>query len=269
MKYKLLCIDIDGTLLDDGKKIQPETIRCLKAASDKGMRIALSSGRMPAGVDLVEKELGIPCIKACSAGTCIFMGEDCISSEHMPNYMIKEVCQKLAEKHSVPLWIFHGRDWFVTGVDGYVEREMEIIPYRPKVVNAGQLADKWEKEGKRPNKLLLAAEPDRIPAIYQEMEAQAWHEIDMARSAEFFIEIFPHGVNKGSALLAICRKLGVMPEETIAVGDQELDIPMLEAAGFGIAMGNAVAQLKEKADFVTKSNNESGIAYALDYLKII
>lgn len=269
MKYKLLCIDIDGTLLDDGKKIRPETIKCLKAASNQGLRIALASGRMPAGVDIIEQGLGIACIKACNAGTYILMGDACIASEHISNHMMKEVAQKIAAKHNIPLWVYQERDWFVTGIDDYVKREMKIIPYQPEAVNAAQLADKWEKEGKRPNKLLLAAAPDMIHAMCQEMEAQAWHEIDMARSADCFIEIFPRGASKGAALSAICRKLGIRLEETIAIGDQELDIPMIEAAGFGVAMGNAIAQLKEKADFVTKSNNEAGIAYALEYLNII
>lgn len=264
MKYKLLCIDIDGTLLDDNKKILPQTKSCLRAAYDQGIRIALASGRMPAGVDIIEKELGIECIKICNAGTYIFMGETCIGSQHMSNTVMKEVWQKITQTYNVPLWIFQERDWFVTGIDAYVEREMKIIPYRPKVVNAGILADKWDQEGKRPNKLLVAAKPDMIQAIYRKMEAQAWHEVDMARSADFFLEIFPRDVNKGTALDTICKKLDINPKETIAIGDQELDIPMIEAAGVGIAMGNAITQLKEKADFVTASNNESGIACALE-----
>ena len=70
-------------------------------------------------------------------------------------------------------------------------------------------------------------------------------------------------MNKGAALRMICEKKEIRKEHTIAFGDQEPDIPMLEAAGAAIAMGNAIETLKERADFVTRTNNEAGIAYAV------
>ena len=96
------------------------------------------------------------------------------------------------------------------------------------------------------------------------MKEKDWKDIDMACSAADFIEIFPKGMTKGRALSLICNKLGINIEETVAFGDQELDIPMIEAAGIGIAMGNAIQELKDKAAFITKSNNEAGIAYAIE-----
>lgn len=87
----------------------------------------------------------------------------------------------------------------------------------------------------------------------------------MARSADTFLEIFPKGVTKGTALKAICQSLDVKLENVIAFGDHELDVLMIEAAGVGIAMGNAIDELKAKADFVTKSNNEAGVAYGLEH----
>lgn len=72
MKYKLICMDIDGTLLDDDKKLLPQVKQSLLDVAKKGVYIALASGRMPAGVDNIEKELGIQCIKICNAGTYTF-----------------------------------------------------------------------------------------------------------------------------------------------------------------------------------------------------
>lgn len=92
----------------------------------------------------------------------------------------------------------------------------------------------------------------------------------MACSAQTFLEIFPKNFNKGVALKHICNQLQIAPEETMAFGDQELDIPMIEAAGLGVAMGNAISELKEKADYITTSNNKDGISDALQvYLGII
>ena len=79
-----------------------------------------------------------------------------------------------------------------------------------------------------------------------------------------FLEIFPRGVDKGTALQAVCDALAIPAEKAIAFGDHEMDIPMLKKAGLGIAMGNAVDSLKEAADVVTRTNDEAGVAWALN-----
>lgn len=268
MKYKLLCIDIDGTLLNDNKQLLPKVKESVRNVSEKGIQVALVSGRMPAGVEIIEKKLGIECIKICNAGTYILKGSSCISAAYVSNDDMRSIYHRYAQTRKMPLWIFEERDWYVTDVDKFVRWEMSIVPYKPQVVDLEELAEKWEEEGKKPNKLLVASDVKQIQEIHQKMrqdiEDGIFRNIAMARSADTFIEIFPGGVNKGSALRSVCRELGIRVEETIAIGDQELDIPMIEAAGVGIAMGNAIPELKAKADFVTKTNNEAGIAYALE-----
>lgn len=264
MKYKLIFADIDGTLLDTEKKVLPEVKESLKKAKDAGMEIVLASGRMPSGVQVVERELGLKCIKICNAGTYILDGETCIGAKYLPNAAMRSISEKITEKRRIPLWIFRDLNWYVTGKDEYVEREIGFVEYVPEVVKAAELANRWEREGNAPNKLVIAAEPEIIQEIYQEVKKQEWEGVDFACSAASLLEVFPKGVDKGKALGIICRKLGVNPEQTVAFGDHELDIPLLEAAGFGIAMGNAIDELKEIADFVTKPNDEAGVAYALE-----
>lgn len=264
MKYKLLCVDIDGTLLDDEKRVPIQVKKSLKNAYDRGVKVALASGRMPAGIELIEKELGIPCIKICNAGTYILMGENCIGAEYLSNSAMKDFYRRFALSRDIPLWIFRGKEWYVTGIDKYIEQEIKIIPKKPHMVDVEQLADEWDKDGIKPNKLLVAADVEILQEIYREIRVYNSKELDMARSADTFIEIFPKGASKGRALKTICKELNIDIAETIAIGDQELDIPMIEAAGIGIAMGNAISDLKEKADFVTRTNNEAGIAYALE-----
>lgn len=264
-KYKLICADIDGTLLDDSKRLLPQVKESLRNAAKKGIRIALASGRMPAGVEKVEKELGISCIKICNAGTYVILGDQCISMETLLPGTVENIYFDIAKKNQLPLWIFREREWYVTDIDHYIEREIEIIRYHPKIVSVEKITEQWAEEKTGPNKLLIAADPEIITAVHQEMEEKKWPDIDMACSADTFLEIFPKGISKGTAISAICDKLDISLEDTIAFGDYELDIPMIEKAGVGVAMGNAVDELKEKADFVTKTNNEAGIAYALEY----
>lgn len=264
MKYKLICLDVDGTLLDDGKRIPDSVKDSLRQAFDMGIQIALVTGRMPAGAELVERELSVPCIKACSAGTCILAGDRCIYTKYVLPEVMRKIYEEIAVRNRLPLWIFQGRKWYVTGVDAYVKREIGLIQHEPEIADAKELAQKWEKEGVGPNKLLIAAGPETICRIEKEMKAMDLPETDMARSADTYLEIFPKGAGKGEALAAICGKLCIRPEETIAFGDQELDIPMIQRAGTGIAMGNAIEELKKLADDVTETNNNAGVALALE-----
>ena len=212
----------------------------------------------------MEKELGISCIKVCNAGTCIFVGETCMQAEYLSNETMRRLYRTIAKTYQIPLWIFRNQEWFVTGWDDYIEKETGFVAYHPRIVDADALADQWDREGKSPNKLLFAAPSEVIQNICQEITVQKDMEIDTAKSADIFLEIFPKGVSKGTALKQICKLLRIQPEETIAFGDHELDIPLIEAAGMGVAMGNGISALKEKADLITGTNNEAGIADALE-----
>lgn len=265
MNLKLLCTDIDGTLLDDKKNIPEPVKEALQNLSKKGVYIALASGRMPAGVDDIEKKLGIECIKICNAGTYTLMGDTCIHSEHLSISTVRNIYERISQKYNIPLWLFSDKDWFVTAIDKHIEQEMSIIPYQPKIVDVYQLTDQWEKEGKSPNKLLIAADVELVPAVYRDVKEQGWTDINIACSSATFMEISPYGADKGKALASICQKLNISLKDTVSFGDQEVDLPIIEASGIGIAMGNAIPKLKQKADFITKTNNEAGIAYALEH----
>ena len=88
----------------------------------------------------------------------------------------------------------------------------------------------------------------------------------MVQTAAFYLEVIPKVINKGQGIRDICKVLGISPAEVISFGDAANDIPMLEEAGVGVAMGNASEAVKQAANMVTLSNNEDGIAAALEKL---
>ena len=263
---RLICLDLDGTLLNDEKEIDPEDISKIREASEKGIEIALVTGRMPAATEPIAKKLGVPCILACEAGTYIEKENQCISSEYLPIAAMRMVYM-VADNFQTPLWIFRHKQWFVTGMDPVIEKEIETINYIPRQVSMEELVHEWEEKGTCPNKLLIGAEPEIVQKAYAALKELQIEGIDMACSSENFLEIFPKGMNKGRALELICRAQNIDPEDAYAFGDQELDVPMLEAAGTAIAMGNGIPEIKRVADFVTKTNNEAGIAHALRYFE--
>lgn len=266
MKCELICFDIDGTLLNDNKELLFQDQKALQNVANKGVKIALASGRMPAGVEVIEKNIGVQCIKICNAGTYTLFQDKVLSAEYLSTDIMNNIYIEIAQKNNVPLWIFRNRKWYVTGIDKYVEREIKIIGCQPDVADAEELVSQWKKEKTGPSKLVIAAEANKISKIYNEIRDKNWQGVDIARSAETFLEIFPEKIDKGRALEAVCEKLGIDIKNTVAFGDQELDIPMINKAGIGVAMGNAIEELKEKADFVTKTNNEAGVAYALEHI---
>lgn len=262
MKYKMLCIDVDGTLLTDDKEISGQDIEAIRKASEQGAKIALITGRMPAATDMIVRRLGIPCIRACNAGTYIMKGEKRIHAEYLSAETMTAVAECVGT-FGIPLWIFRDRQWYVTAKDPYVKAEEKLIDHIAQEVSAEALARKWLRERTGPNKLLVGAGPSIVQEVYAVLRRR--QDVDMACSSENYLEIFPRGMNKGKALRLICEKEGVGIKETVAFGDQELDIPMIETAGISVAMGNAIEELKQKADYITKSNNESGIAYAIEH----
>lgn len=261
---KLICIDIDGTLLNDTKEVLPEVKKAVKRQCEKGRKIALVSGRMPCAVTQVEKQLETDCIKVCNAGTFIIADGVCVKEEVMSTHIMRQLYTDIAGKHHVPLWIFQGYKWYVTRMDSFVEKEINIIKYRPDVVDPLELAGNWDRAGIKPNKFLIAAKEKKTDEIQAEFKRWKNRGFDVARSSGNYLEIFPENVDKGKAVASLCAILNISTENVVAIGDHELDIPMIETAGIGIAMGNAIQALKDKADFVTLTNNEAGVARALN-----
>lgn len=262
MRYRLICVDLDGTLLTDDKRVSEQDRRALRRAVHRGVRIALVTGRMPAATELVAREIGIPCIMACNAGTYIQEEGQCLYAEYLSTETMRGVYEAI-RPFGIPLWIFRDRQWFVTGRDRFIEIEERLVQYKSKMASVEELAEEWGRKGTGPNKVLVGAETQRLQEIHNILRNR--QDADMACSTPNYLEIFPRGIHKGKALRMICERKGILREETAAFGDQELDIPMLEEAGIAVAMGNAVERLKETADFVTRTNNESGIAFALEH----
>lgn len=259
---RLLCLDLDGTLLNDHKEIDPRDVEAVQKAAADGVTIALITGRMPAATENIVKTLQVSCILACNAGTYILEKGSCIYSEYLPLEAMQKV-YGVAQEHELPLWIFRHEDWMVTDLDEAVEKEIRTIRHMPQIMNYQNLENEWAAAKKAPNKLLIGANPSKVQEIYAILQEMNVDEMDMACSAPNFLEIFPKGMNKGRALRMICKEKGIALKETMAFGDQELDLPMIEAAYIGIAMENGIPEIKEAARFVTKSNNDAGVAYGI------
>lgn len=114
------------------------------------------------------------------------------------------------------------------------------------------------------DKVLFVAEPADIPAIAVILNQQFATQAEVVQSHKFFIEVVPRGVNKGAALAWLAQHLGIAQAETLAAGDQHNDLAMVQWAGVGVAMGNAIPEVQQAADWVAPSLSEDGAAVLLE-----
>ncbi|MCU7087315.1 sugar-phosphatase, partial [Salmonella enterica] len=113
-------------------------------------------------------------------------------------------------------------------------------------------------------KVMMIDEPAVLDRAIARIPAEVKEKYTVLKSAPYFLEILDKRVNKGTGVKSLAEALGIKPEEVMAIGDQENDIAMIEYAGMGVAMDNGIPSVKEVANFVTKSNLEDGVAWAIE-----
>jgi hypothetical protein len=263
MKYKLLALDIDGTLTNSQKVITPKTKAALMEAQQKGLRLILASGRPTDGVRPLAKELEMEkyggFILSYNGARVIDLGTEQVVYEKTLDPKIIPVIGDLARKYHIGVLTYvDGCIITETPDDPYIQLEARIngLPLRAVENFAAAVTEKEPK-------CLMTGDGDYMGKIEPEIAA-ALGDLSVYRSEAFFIEIMPENIDKAVSLEKLCAYAGVTREELAACGDGYNDIPMIQYAGLGIAMANAKDPVKEAADVITLSNDEDGIVHAME-----
>lgn len=277
MTVKLILLDVDGTLLTSRKQISPDTKSALLRAQKGGVRLALCSGRPDRGLYPLAEELRMTehggffvCdnggkVLNCQSGEVLF-------DQPIPVEDAKAVLEHMKRFRVMPM-ISRGEYMYVTDVFRHDIRPE--LPYLPEVFNVMR----YEARGngyllceKRDlaafldfplNKILTYGDPRYLKERWREMAAPFAGRLTCGFTTPFYFEFTAKGVDKARAIRAALPPLGYLPEEMMAFGDAQNDISMLRCVGLGIAMGNAVDEVKQIAAETTAGNDEDGIARAL------
>lgn len=259
---KILFTDLDGTLLDQDKKISPKNLEAIGHASDQGNLTVISTGRSLSSARPYINSLASvqrQCYAITYNGGLIY---DCTSQKiiykrTIPFPYVKYIFQQ-AEKSQIHCQTYE---------DGYVLAPRDSEELREYASHTSMpvriLPDPSSALTKEPFKILTSCLHDKKhhEDYRRSLEIWARDKISLFFSSEYYLEHVPLGVSKGKAIDLLCQILGVPQENTFAVGDAENDITMLKAAHTGIAMANGTEEVKNAADYVTKSdNNHGGIA---------
>ena len=265
MNLKLIALDLDGTLTNDRKEITPRTMEMLMSMQKQGVRLALASARPAPGLystcDLLHmKEYG-GLLMSYNGGRIV----DAASGKTLyeTSMDMEETRQILRFLDTLPVNVIldDGVQFYVKDPNAY-KIDYECWNNRMTCTKVDDLAAFLSFA---PVKLLMSVQPEIILEIQEQIAAHLPASLIVVRTAPFYLEIIPAKINKGQGIRDICHVLGIDRSETAAFGDAENDIPMILEAGFGVAMGNAEEPVKAAADHVTGSNNEDGIADALEW----
>ena len=266
MGYKLIAMDLDGTLNNDQKVITEKTKAALMAAQNKGVRLALASARPSPGLfkerDILRLQDHKGILMSYNGGRIVDAETGKVLFEtSMDLEETKQVLRKLEELPVTPI-LDDGVQFYVADKNGY-KVDYECKNNNMVCSEVGNLADFLEFA---PIKILMSVQPEKLAEVQKQIADFLPESLTVVQTAAFYLEVIPKVINKGQGIRDICKVLGIEPAEVVSFGDAANDIPMLEAAGMGVAMGNAQEAVKQAADMITRSNNEDGIAVALEKL---
>jgi len=265
--YRLVAIDLDGTLLDRNKEISNRNKRAIALAIEKGTKIVICSGRVFSGARLFAKQVGSkdPII-ACN-GAIISENSKVIYS----NILGTEDCLRVLDicrKYQIYYHVYAG-DTMLTEKLGftslkYYEKNKLLPPEdRVEIEVVENMADKLKiMEGQVFKFVIVNDNVELLKRIRNEMEQIV--SVDVMSSNYDNFEVMNKGVNKGAALKKLSELLDIPSKEMIAIGDNENDISMLKYAGLGIAMDNGENCAKEAAQYITAANDQDGVAQAIE-----
>ncbi|WP_163651677.1 sugar-phosphatase [Listeria sp. PSOL-1] len=262
--YKLVAIDIDGTLLNDKHEITSEVKNAIQKAKALGVKIVLCTGRPLVGVqqylsDLELREEGDYVISFNGA-----MVQDTFTKRvlsHLTlNYQDLKEIYHFSESAKLHMHFFDEKTLYTPN------RHIGKYTVGEAYLTGAQLV--FQEIENTPtdlimSKAMLIDEPDILEAGILKIPASFHQKYHLVRSAPHYLEILNKEATKGNAVKQLAMSLGIERSEVMCIGDQENDTSMIAYAGLGVAMGNAIPEIKAKADFITASNNESGVAVAI------
>lgn len=265
MEYKLLALDLDGTLTNSKKQITPHTLETLiRAQQEKGLKIILATGRPTYGVAPLANALQLDkfggFILAYNGGEIINWRTHEIMYKNLLDHDVLPYLYECAKKNDFAI-VTYENEYVLTEKpdDEYVLKEALLNVMKIKKV------DNFLEAVRHPiAKCLIVGEPTRLAILEKEMQEHLKDRMGVFRSEPYFLELVPKGIDKARSLSVLLEELELKREELMAAGDGFNDLSMVRFAGMGVAMANAQDVVKENADFITLSNDEDGVAYAVE-----
>lgn len=258
MQYKMIVLDMDDTLLLPDATMSTKVKEDLIKAQEMGIKVVLASGRPDKGMFKIAKELELDKfnshIIAFNGSKIIdFATGDIMYEKNLSKAQVVKLYE-LAQKSDCFIQTYHNDEIIVSSENpyAYIESEITGLPISQNTPFLDVIPDECVK-------VIMTQAPKHLEEVKEVLRPQV-EDMSMTISKPFFLEFMNKEVDKGEAIKKLCCEIGISIDEVIAVGDSYNDMTMIQVAGLGVAMGNAVQEIKDIADIVTDSNVDDGIS---------
>ncbi|WP_412988851.1 sugar-phosphatase [Pediococcus siamensis] len=263
MSIKLVAIDLDGTLLTDNKTITPATVKVIQAASQAGVKIVLCTGRPLTGVAEHLQTLGL-------------LGDD----QYVITYngaLVQTINGRVLIRHTLNYDDYTDLEALSRKLKSHFHVETEnhiytanknLSPYTIGESFYVRMGIRYRDVSEMPHNLkipkgMFIDPPEKITALRAQIPQAFLDKYYFVQSEPYFLEVLNKSASKGNALRDLAKRLNFKPENLMAIGDQGNDLAMLRYAKTAVAMGNAIPEAKALATYVTATNEQDGVAQAI------
>lgn len=259
---KLVVSDVDGTLVDSRNALDPATIRAVHALRDHGILFTLTSARPPRGLAMLLAPLQIDLpIFGFNGAVAMTPDLDVIAARYLPRDVAEEAVN-IIRQHGLDPWVFAERDWIIVDPDGaHVAQERQTVQFEPLAVT--RLEDHLTHVAKIVG---VGDDAARMAACEQALQTSLGDRAHAIRSQAYYVDVTHPEADKGRVVDFLSDRLGIPRDRIATIGDMPNDVMMFRRSGFSIAMGQASAEVKQAASYVTGPFTEGGYAQALTAL---
>jgi Cof subfamily protein (haloacid dehalogenase superfamily) len=260
MPIALVISDVDGTLVTDDKRLTEANVRAVQSLHARGIGFTVISSRPPFGFRMLAEPLALRLpLGAFNGGAVVEPNLRLIEQHPVPEPAARRSLEVLAQ-FEIDAWLFTPTAWLARDPNGdYVDHERRTIQTEPTLVPS------FDPYLSRASKIVgVSKEFARLDACEPAMRDALGAQASVARSQAYYLDVTPPGVNKGTFVEWVARRLNIPTAAIAVLGDMENDVAMFEKAGLSIAMGNASPAVKGRAHRLTASNAEDGFAQAIE-----
>jgi len=259
-EISLVISDVDGTLVDPDKRLTDASKRAVRRLHESGISFTIVSSRPPFGLRMLVEPLSLKLpLGAINGCSIIAPNLETIEQHLVPEPVARESIDMLMA-FGVDVWLFTPDSWRVRDLSGnYVAHETRTIQTEPR------LTARFDPYLAQTLKIVGSSQSfDRLSECEAAMRTALGRRASVARSQPYYLDITPAGLDKGTFVENLAKRLAISSKAIAVLGDMENDLAMFRHAGLAIAMGNASVEVKRQAKYVTASNADDGFALAIE-----
>lgn len=260
---RMIALDVDGTLLTPRGEVTAETVRAIRTARERGVKVVLSTGRSVPEAVWLTGLTGCDSRAVCIGGAVV---ADVTDGRHLHRWDIRpktaRTVLELLRGRPLSCMVFAGEaNVLDRASDAFFRATYPYPAYLDNTVAVDDVSAYLHAHGRPLTKIHAEGDPAIFPPLLEELGRLPGLTLTSSGADNF--EVVAGGVDKGKALCLMAQEWGIAPEEIAAIGDSDNDLAMLRAVGCPVAMGNASDEVKAAAAMVTAGNEEDGVAKAI------